>query len=275
MPSYLVETFVRVPKLTPARRAVVLERMNRKLDQMPDPALAVLKGRAGQALKLQREALALSQSRRTANEEAMHSAAAKALDAKLDKLLSLLHATLVGFIEVFGGQKAALALTLREAIFRDGVAPITSRPFVEQHELIKLLIQDLRTGELAAAVVVLQLEQWVERLEELNTQYGQHITRPERVSVEVVRAADTRAWVALVEVVTAVLAVYPTNSEADLAGRQHLLIPLVEQEQEAAMLRARRRNGGSAEAPEEELPVEDTIEEEDETEVREAEALGG
>jgi hypothetical protein len=264
MRRYHLEAIVHVPKLTAARRAIVLERMRRRLDEMPAPELAVLKVRVDQALKLQREALALSQSRRTASEEAMHAGAAKALDAKLDKLLSLLNATLGGFIEVFEGQKAQLALKVREAIFRDGVAHITSRPFVEQHELVKLLIHDLRTGELAAAVAVLQLGQWVERLEELNAAYGQHLTRPERVSVEMVRASDTRAWIALVEVVTAVLAVYPTNADPDVAGRHHLLIPLVEQEQEAALLRARRRNGAPEELAVEEdegLPAEDTMDE--------------
>jgi hypothetical protein len=263
MRRYHIESFVNVQKLNAARRAIVLERMRHILGSMPDPGLDPLRTQSEQALQLQREALALIQARRGSREDVMHAQGAKELDAKLDKVLSMLYVNLSTLVELFDGEKAQLAQKVREAVFKDGVASITGRPFVEQHELVKLLVHDLRTGELASAVLALGLQAWVERLQQLNTVYGQHLTRPERVDAERVRTADARAWVALVEVVTSVILLYPRNSEADIAGRHRLLGPLIEQEQEAALLRSRRRSA----TPEEELledgepPVEVTLSE--------------
>jgi hypothetical protein len=276
MGRYQLESFVRVHKLTPARRALVLERMKRKLDALVAPEFARVRVLAGEALKLQREVLGLTQARRSHQEDTMHADGARALDAKLDKLLSLLYGTLQGLVEVFEGDQSRLARKVRDAVFPDGVAPITKRPFVEQHELIKWMIRELGHGELGAAMTALGLETWVTRLDELNAAYGQHLTRgSDRVDPDRIRAAEARAWLALVEVVTAVLVLYPTPSEADAAGRKQLLQPLVEQQEEAALLRSRRR-GGTAEDG---LPVEDTLAPEehgdDETEVEEAAALAG
>jgi hypothetical protein len=261
MGRYEIQSFVNVQKLNPARRAIVLERMQPILASMPDPALDPLRALTEQALKLQREALALIRARRGSREDVMHAEGAKELDAKLDKVLSTLFATLSTLVELFEGEKAALARKVRDAIFKDGVASITGRPFVEQHELIKLIVHDLRTGELAAAVSALGLQGWVERLQQLNTIYGQHLTRPERVDAERVRQADTRAWIALVEVVSSVIVLYPHNSEADIAGRHRLLEPLIEQEQEAALLRSRRRSPIPEELEDGEPPVEVTLSE--------------
>jgi hypothetical protein len=261
MRRYHIESFVNVQKLTAARRAIVLERMRHILGSMPDPGPTPghdrLRIQIEEALKLQREALALIRARRGSREDVMHAQGAKELDAKLDKVLSMLYANLSTLVELFEGEKAQLAQKVREAVFKDGVASITSRPFVEQHELVKLLVHDLRTGELAAAVSALGLQGWVERLQQLNTAYGQHLTRPARVDAERVSSADARAWVALVEVVTSVILLHPSNSEVDIAGRHRLLGPLIEQEQEAALLRSRRRSPVPEEALlEEEAPVE-------------------
>ena len=91
---------------------------------------------------------------------------------------------------------------------------------------------------------------WVDRLEELNTEYGKRLTRPDRVDSEQVRASSARAYIAYVEVVTAVLALYPTDEAADLRGRRALLEPIAEQEEEAALLRVRRRGGEAGQAEE-------------------------
>ena len=101
MRRYQLESFVRVHKLTPARRAIVLERMKRRLDELTAPEFARVRGLVGDALALQREALALTQARRTQQEDAMHADGAQELDAKLDKLLSMLHSTLQGMEEIF------------------------------------------------------------------------------------------------------------------------------------------------------------------------------
>ena len=246
MTRFHLASLVSVHKLTPARRASALKRMRRRLGDLDPGSAEAVRERIDRALRLQREALVWQQTRRTGNGGAMHEEGAKALDAKLDKLLSLLNQALQGFVDLFGGAEAAAAKRVRDAIFPDGVAPITQRPFTEQHELLLWIVSDLRKGELAAAIGALDLGKWVDRLEELNTEYGKRLTRPDRVDPEQARAASARAYIAYVEVVTAVLALYPTDEGADLQGRRALLEPIAEQEEEAALLRARRRGGSEA-----------------------------
>lgn len=260
MKQYQLVYVLNVPRLTPGRRSAALTRMMSKLGELTPAQASILRPLILESIAVQREAIVMRQARRTSNSTAMHAAQAGELDKKLDKLLSALHASLSSVIELFEGRKAELARKVNQAVFPEGVSPITALPFVEQHELLVIISHTLRSGEIGAAMTELELSAWISRLEELNAAYGEQLTRSQKVSPQDARESDTRGWSSLASVVARVVGLFPSDSEGDRLARELLLEAIEEQKQQAALLRARRRGAGLAVGdPEGEEDLEDEI----------------
>jgi hypothetical protein len=175
--------------------------MQRELASQPPEVRDLLSPLVTDALHAQHAALALAEEARTAREVVMHAQGARETDAKLDRLLASLRDALETIARTFGGEEAALAQRLLEELLPDGVAYFTSKPFVEQHAALRLLIEKLRAPGTWEALRELQLERWVERLDALNATYGELLTQPDHKPREQLKAADTRGYVAMAQVV--------------------------------------------------------------------------
>src|SRR5262245_19469817 len=128
MNPFCLQSLLAIPRLTPGRRAIALERIRTDLAEIP--AAAVLLPAIDRALAAHRRALALeAEWRGVSGSQGVHAPGARALDAQLDKALGAFHGTLGGIAITFGPREAALARQLRAAVFPRGVGAVTSLPY--------------------------------------------------------------------------------------------------------------------------------------------------
>jgi hypothetical protein len=243
-----IQEFLGLPKLTPGRRQEALLRMRTEAAARgySDLVLSI-----DQALALEKEALQMELKwSRWTEDHAQHEAGAREVDSLLDRTLTGLYESLLLKERSFPGL-ARPARTLLDAFFPQGTGPVTHLPYVDQHALVSTLLEGLSKAPHRDALVALRLEDWLERLQEINRQYGLLLMRPGRLTFGQVMAADKAGHIGMLTVVARVLGLHPSNSEADMQARHALLAPYLEQKEAFANLRARRRNeAGEEPAPE-------------------------
>lgn len=245
-----IDTFLVVPRLTAGRRQLALQRLAEQLEAQP--ALEALRPAVDEAIEAQRRVLELRAQRpRQQEEDRMHALQAVPLDAKLDRAVAALHGMVTQILRGFDptDTDAAMASRIVEGVFPHGVASITQLPYVDQHAAVDHLVRTLRgDAELARAVTRLGLDSLVERIDALNVEYGQLITRGERITAQDLRDADREGWLAMCTVVAQVLGAVSGRTDDDEVLRGTLLRPILEQQQEIRKLRARRAAGGLVES---------------------------
>lgn len=239
MRTFSIYEFLALPKLTPGRRMKALERM--RLAAVARGLTDLVTAIDG-AIRVEDHALALVMRwEAAAADHAMHAGGAQKLDAQLDRALSGLHESLQLKVRAFEGSQAQMAHALIEALFPKGPGPITSLPYVDQNAQVSTLLVKMGVSPHRDALVALHLQDWVERIREVNEQYGRALTRPERLTHEQVVAADRAGWTSMLSVVARVLGAFPEDTDGDRQGRRDLLQPLTDQQDEMSALRARRR----------------------------------
>jgi hypothetical protein len=254
MRSFGLQEFLALPKLTPGRRRKALERMRQAAVAR---GLASIVTAIDAAIRLEDHALALTvRWNGAAEDHAMHADGAQKLDAQLDRSLSGLYESLQLKFRAFDEPEVSQARALLEALFPKGPGAVTSLPYVDRNALVGSLLARMAEPAHRDALTALHLWDWVERIREINDQYGRALSRPERLTHEQVVAADRAGWAAMLSVVATVLGIYPDDTQADIEGRRALLQPLTDQQDEMSTLRARRR--GEITLGEEELPEEPT-----------------
>jgi len=178
----------------------------------------------------------------------LHGPQAGELDRELDRALGAFDELLAGQVKAFGeeSERGRTATALREALFPGGVFAVISLSYVEEHEIVTILVARLRDpADLAPLVKALGLEELVARLGELNTRYGEELRSPAgQLSFERIRALRDRGQVNLLRVVTRILALFPWDAKADAEARAELLRPIADQN-EAVRLRRQRRRGAA------------------------------
>lgn len=174
------------------------------------------------------------------------------LDNRIDRLLS----KLVQGAEVFADlevddEQTGLAEEFLEDLFSEGVYPITSQPFEDQHAEVDLYLQHLR-GEYAEHVEAMNLGSVVDRLEELNTELGDKLNPDEeRLEYDRVEAAYTEARDAFQRVIVNIMAEF----DDDMETFNKVYAPIHEQQERAR--RHLERRGSVPPGPDEGEPVDD------------------
>lgn len=247
--------FLSIPKLTAGRRRLSLQRLRDELAAIP--SLSHLLPAVDKAIAAQEAAIALRARRPSSLEVSrMHAARAMTLDIEVDRAVSGLHGTLTSTVRALSPDDpaAVAAEHLLASVFVGGVAPITQLPFVDQHAAVDQLLKVLREDpDAVAAVALLTLQRWVDRIEALNAEYGEHVTQESPIRGQDIRDADRAGWVAFCEVMVQVLGAVPGSEEADEVLRGRLLGPVISQRDELRKLRARRAAGGSVVQIEDEI----------------------
>lgn len=240
-----LETYVKVPRLTPGRRRLALQRMlsivQANLDwAFLEPAIDV-------ALTAQEDTIRTLVAWRDAQESAaMHASEATQLDVQVDQALSawlgILRSTQSGFGET--SPEALAAAFMEETLFSNGVGPITSLPYVDQHGEVDLLLTRVQEDEpLAEAATTLNLEPLLTRLTELNAAYGAALSRTATLSYAELQALDREAWRSVVGVFVRIMGAFPDPTDEHDDAVRTLVEPYAVQAAEFAKLKQRRSSG--------------------------------
>lgn len=127
--------------------------------------------------------------RQRERKESIHRSGAGEVDAQIDGTLSDIH----GIVERFGratleSKKKRMAVEFDSEFFPEGVYPITSLQYVEQHEAVNHLLERIEAGW-TDHVKTLNLVEEVEQLAQLNETYGELLdtTAAEGLTFEQVR----------------------------------------------------------------------------------------
>jgi hypothetical protein len=167
-------------------------------------------------------------------------------DNKVDRAVSVIFNAASGYLEFDeSSEQHKLASELIESCFPEGVYPITSGRYEEQHNKCNELLSRLR-GPFSEHVDKLQLGLFVDNFERLNDDYGDKLTslNSSGVTYDEVNAAEQAAIESYFEVILVIWAAYLD----DPATRNKLLAPIDEQNQRIARYH-RRRNGVPAVDP--------------------------
>lgn len=246
--GYYNSDFINMQRLTPGRRSEALSRM--KVVAV-DLGLTSLASAIDAAVEIDAKAVTLQLLwNSAASDYAQHQAGAQALDAQVDHALSGLLDAIESKIASFP-ELASQGNLLKSTFFKGGVSDITSLPFIDEHAYVKNLVKQLAAAPYWDAVLALRIDDWVRKLRDLNERYGALLSKPDRLSYSDVTLAESAGYDAMLGVIARVLGAFPDNTEGDLAARRKLLSPLVEQREELASLRAKRRSAGAERAPSE------------------------
>ena len=181
--------------------------------------------------------------------KSQHGPAAKALDARVDSAFSALHDSLQAQIRMFGAdsEPGRHASTIINQSFRSGVHAITQLPFVEQHERVSRIVIQLQDSDgetgLAKNIAALGLGPMVNQLGVLNEDYGKHLqlASPEQLESSTIESLRSQGQLHLLQVIAAIVGLFPNGDEDSTQRRNRLLTPIFEQQQALRDARRRRR----------------------------------
>jgi hypothetical protein len=141
-----------------------------------------------------------------------------------------------------GDPLAAAAQKLEQLAFPDGLAAVIKRVYVDELNELQRIIALLQSPEWSVLVPKLGLERRLLRLIDLETKYAAVIALPAKTtSFDEVKAARTQGQTLMLQAVAMILGQYPSESDADVAGRRALLEPILKQNEAIrAYLRERR-----------------------------------
>ena len=239
----VIESLLRVPRLTPGRRRLALSRMGERI--AADPQLKDLQPQVEAALAAHDEVSeAYIQWNRARATLSLHARDATQLDQRLDRALTAFHTVLTQTVRAWEPEEAEhkAASRLLQALLPVGPGPVVTLPYVDQHNAVSAILRTLdEDAGLKGDVKALGLKALVDKIRTLNTAYGQVLTHPERLTWDQLRALDREAWLHLVEMVALVCGRLPNNTPEVLARRTEVLQPIEDQAREFATLRSRRQ----------------------------------
>jgi hypothetical protein len=199
-------------------------------------------------------------------QESLQRQGATKIDNKLDEALS----NLVQMVEPFAemeveGPKHRRAEELLDELFPEGVYPVTSKRFEDQHVAVNEILDRL-DDSFSEHVETLGLEEIVEHVRELNDRFGETLsTENTGVSYSEVESSYVEAEDAFHALLVRVLADYAD----DMATLNRVIEPVLEQEKRTA--RHMQRRGKTPEVdPETGEPTNSSDEPGDETGVNES-----
>ena len=238
--------FISVYRLTSGRAAYALRQ---SLAAAQELNLVALAGPIERALATALRCRALELSYKRPESAPLHGQGANVADAELDRAWSRLASTLANTAELFGAAtpEGIAGARLLERIFPEGVAAITSLPYVEEQESSRLMVGRLRAAPLASDVATLHLEPAVARLSALTDQLGEALQAKQRVDIpkwEEVRAARLELHQSVLRMVARICGSLPEADATSTSHRTALLAPLLEQ-QERMVQRYRARLGAT------------------------------
>lgn len=201
------------------------------------------------------------------DQDSMRRQGAKRIDNEIDQTLSSIANVVEEFASVGSGESSRLADEVRQDLFPSGVFHITSKSFDEQHLTVDELLGRLN-GEYAEHVEKLNLRTMVDRLEDLNEEFGE-VLEPaaDHIEYDEVEAAKVEAEEAFNLLVARIMADYgedmetfnrimePVREQSEWARRQYRrrgTIPPVDPEtgepvdQEGDQRGTPRNDGGSS-----------------------------
>ena len=173
---------------TVRRRLFCLGRITR---EMQHPALADLLAEAQEALRLDRELYELELAWST-RDDRKYSPEASALHRELSHAIAGLDGTLAASQRTFGAgsPQGEAATLLREQIFPRGMKHLTHVSYPDQAASLEALLVILgREPELAEAVRLLNLEDYLQRLTELRARFQAQLMGARGVTFDDLRAA--------------------------------------------------------------------------------------
>jgi hypothetical protein len=189
-----------------------------------------------------------------------------ALDGQVDRCLTGVDHHLESQLRIFPltHPRASAAITIRQALYPEGVGVITSQSFVQQRVAVDRILDTYHDPSLAPARSHLpELDAMMDRLAELNRAYGASIDAYERdrPTGATLRAAQERSHAYLTGTVVLILARYllcAPEQRAAVAG----LYEHIQRQNEAVRLTRRRRRqpvdvdpGTGVELPEANAPA--------------------
>lgn len=189
------------------------------------------------------------------------------LDGLVDRGLSSVDGHLEGQVRLFpaGHARADAAAIIRTALFPEGVAAITSQSFVQQRVSVDELITAYHQPALEPARASLpELDAMIERVTELNQQYGANIDAydRDRPSREALREAQELGQNYLLETAVLIMAQHVRSAPEQREAVAALLEPILRQNEAVRETRRRRQPprdidpGTGVELPGDDLPAE-------------------
>lgn len=223
-------------KVSTGSRLYSLRQVRQRLQGVDKPRLL---DRVERAIQANEEAARLNYDwRMRKRQKPLGRKGAAEVDAKVDKMLSAIHSAIEGYL-VFDDQPALVeaATALKTAVFPEGVYPISSIKYEDQHAATNELLGRL-DGELDAHVATLNLQPHVDRLRKLNQEFGRALASSGQgqLSFDKVEAARRAGSNAFHVVIATILGDYAE----DLETLARLLGPIEEQNERARMYYKRR-----------------------------------
>jgi hypothetical protein len=175
------------------------------------------------------------------------------LDDKIDETLSSILNVVEGFTKMpDGSEQCDCAEEIIEEFFPEGVYPVTSMPFDDQHTHVDGLVRRMRE-DYPDHMEELNLTGLVDRLDELNEEFGRKLDPVGGVEYDEVQAAYTEAEDAFHRAFVNILDAYSDDMET----LNYVLEPLMEQ-RELTRRYQKRRGSVPPVDPESGEPVEET-----------------
>ena len=170
---------------------------------------------------------------------------ARELDQRLDAAIDGLDTYCQSQMSLYRGEeRAAAAARLRRVLLPGGVGAITQLPYADQHAQIEALLAHAQTPEMVADLALLpEMASALARVRELNAQYGERLRQTEEaLTRQDVRARHEECQELLFTVACLIVGHFGEFPERH-ADREHLLEPIL-RENEALRERRRRRRAG-------------------------------
>lgn len=241
-------SLIKIYKLPTARRQYALREVEQRAQALGANDVA---GLAAQALVHDQE-VARMEIAAEGGSRGRYGPEAATLDGQVDRALIGIEVYLEAQIRVYGedSQRGMDAALVDRALFPNGAAAITARSYVLEHEAILALLHLAREGALAEAVArIPELPAMLAQLEALDRQYGASLRAYERdrPSFEEIKVAQAHGQEMLARIVAVILARHALAPDRT-DERDHLLEPILRQNEATRLARQRRRRPRDLEA---------------------------
>ena len=253
------------------RVAFALQMTAERARGLPQPAERIAR-LASRGAKLARETLHLEGAFRSLTAgQGKFPPGTPLLDRRVDEAMLAVDSYLVGQATLFAGTaRGDAASHLRDALYPEGTAQIINLPYPAEHARVTTILQRALSPEFADDVAALpDLAVLLTELQARNDAYGTALKLgAERPTSREVRAAQDRCQEVLTATLCLIIGEYELDGEDRLEERDHLLEPIVAQN-EAIRIRRRRRGQPTDADPDTGVELGDGLDDELDTSVTE------
>lgn len=170
--------------------------------------------------------------------------AAVRMDGIVDHVVVGVESYLQVQIRIYRGEpRGDAAERLRQVFFPQGVAAVTRLPFAEEHAQIAAILERAAADDLAEDIALLaELATLLARLAERNREYGEILSAGSKTPTNADLAeARARCQERVVQVIGLLISHYGLREPDKTAERDHLLEPILTQNEAMRQIRRRRR----------------------------------